>query len=148
MKEIILATLLLLSFSLFTSAQEYEYGKPSELKSLTKVFIDTELDIENRNRILEVLVKAKLENLTVVESSAEAEFIIIFRGDSENVRIGRANHKRSVGKGVVATKTPNGKKLRVLMSFESTQDKAGEKKPATKFAKEFVEEYKKANQSK
>lgn len=145
MKKIILVTLFLLGLSLLTSAQEYEYGKSIELKGLTKVFIDTELDAENRNRILEVIEKAKLENLTVVESSADAEVIIMFRGDSENVRIGRANHKRAIGKGVVATKSADGKKLRVLLSFESTQDKAGEKKPAAKFAKEFIKEYKMAN---
>lgn len=145
MKKIILATFLLLVLGLVASAQEYEYGKPIELKGLTKVFIDTELDAENHDRILETIEKAKLENLTVVESSADAEFIIMFRGDSENVQIGRANHKRTTGKGVVTTKSADGKKLRVLLSFESTQDKAGEKKPAAKFAKEFIKEYKMAN---
>lgn len=63
MKKIILVTLLLLGLNLLTLAQEYEYGKPAELKALTKVFIDTELDVENRNRIVEEIEKAKLDNI-------------------------------------------------------------------------------------
>jgi hypothetical protein len=36
-------------------------------------------------------------------------------------------------------------KLRVILSFESSQDKEFEKKPAERFAKKFIEVYKEAN---
>lgn len=72
----------------------------------------------------------------------------MFRSGRNKVQIGNATHNLMTGKGVVAKKSLDGKKLRVLMSFESTKDKAGEKKPAAKFAKEFIKEYKKANELK
>lgn len=145
MRKIVLLVSFLLGLSLVTLAQDYDYGKPSELRGLTKVFIDTGVDIENRNRIVKVIEDAKILGLKILERGEAAEVIISFREDRRPRQVGRTTRYDRTDEGFVVIAATDGKRMKILMSFESTQDKAGENKPATKFAKDFVKEYKKAN---
>ena len=115
-----------LLFASAANAQSYEYGKPSELKGLTKVFIEAGLDLTNRNRIAEVLEK-ELPDLKIVDSEEEAEFGIIFAGAKQEKVTGSiqgapiggipqpaivTRRKEDVGKGLVAIPKANGKPAR------------------------------------
>jgi hypothetical protein len=83
MKSLIFSLFLILFFCTSAYSQsQYEYGKTSEIKGLTKVFVDSGLDTENRNRIIKVLKKAKL-NLEILDSSDEAEVILMFRAEKK-----------------------------------------------------------------
>ena len=151
-------TLLCLFLALTTlGAQEFEYGKPSELRGLKKVFVDTGSDLKNRERILKELEKAKLPDLEVLDSSDGAEIVLQFK-PSIKTEVG-ATTRPIYGTGAVHTDVhenemqagkgidfiPKGTRIRVLLSFADVEETVFEKKPATNFAKTFIKEYKKAN---
>jgi hypothetical protein len=133
-----------------------EYGKPDELKGLTKVFIDTAGDLKNRERIAKEIEKAKL-GLTLLDSAEGAEIVIDFRGGKER-EFGGVHARPDGNGGAVATARTNvvtvgagavyvarADRLRVVMSFEDREETVFEKKPATNFGRDFVKAYKKAN---
>lgn len=153
--------LLLLLFTTSVVAQDIEYGKPRDLKGLTRIYVDTRGDIANRDRIIEVFEKEK-SGLVVVDTFDEAQILMRFSGDSVEKITGATTRPAddliptaitttnertyAVGKGTIAiwSKTAAAR-LRIIMNFESTQDRIGEKNPASKFAKEFVKAFKEAN---
>jgi hypothetical protein len=144
MKRFIYAILMIVGLAAVTSAQDFEYGSPSELKDLTAVYIDTGPDLESYNRIKDVITEAKLD-LKFVTTVDASDFVIMFRGDSRLVQVGHATKEQATGKGFVAIPSADGKRARILMNFQSTQNRFKEKKPATKLAKDFVKAYKLAN---
>lgn len=138
------------------TAQSLEYGKPSELKGLKKVFVDTGGDMKNRERIQNEIQKANL-GVELLDSADGAEVIISFQGGKEkqmsgvnsttdsygNTRSIPSYRKITVGAGQVFV--VRGDKLRVVLSFDDEEKTVFEKKPATNFGKTFVKAYKKAN---
>ena len=141
---------ILLMLLLLFPVQSIEYGKPSELKGLKRVFIDVGLDLKNRGRIVEELEKSKLD-FDVLESSEGAEIILQFKSDKDkriaNVRTNRGNSRptyESINTGAGTVFIAKGEKLRAVMSFED-EEMAFERKPATNFARTFLKAYKKAN---
>jgi hypothetical protein len=159
MKKITLFAFLLAAFVISSYAQKFEYGKPEELKNLKKVYVDTQADLKNRERIVQEIEKANV-GLEIVESLDDAEIIIQFGGENVLITTGATTQpiygtnststtvnrrKVATGSGYVFIKGKTRDVPRVVMNFESTQDKVGEKKPATKLAKEFIKAYKKAN---
>lgn len=141
-KDAAMKVLLLLLCLCPIHAQDIEYGKPSELKGITKVFIDTNGDIKNRERIIKEIEKAKL-NLTLLDSAEGAEIIIEFIGDKRDIYAKGSGRPINVGKGMVFI--PKGNKIRALLSFEGQERKIWDDKPATNLGKMFVKEYKRAN---
>lgn len=135
---------------------QLEYGKPEELKGLKKVFVETNGDMKNRDRIIKELDKAKL-GLVILDSPDEAEILLVFSAGSETAlstttspvygtksnRTVVHQSKMQSGQGFVAL--PRNGRARVLISFEDTEKTIWEKKPATNFAKTFIKAYKKAN---
>lgn len=138
------------------NAQSLEYGKPSELKGLKRVFVDTGGDMKNRERIQNEIQKANL-GVELLDSADGAEVIISFQGGKEkqmsgvnsttdsygNTRSTPSYRKITVGAGQVFV--VRGDKLRVVLSFDDEEKTVFEKKPATNFGKTFVKAYKKAN---
>src|SRR5206468_2853354 len=55
-----------------------EYGKTGDLKGLTKIFIDTDGDTEERNRMVEEFTKEKLTGVTLLDSIDGAEIVLSF----------------------------------------------------------------------
>jgi hypothetical protein len=142
-----------------------EYGTTSELRGVTKVFVDTGKDIRQREQIIKELRKS-LPSLIVVSRPEDAEvhlqFIIRDRAQSGSViypypyPVSRGSHVNigvlvpdggmaaSEGVGVVLRQVgPN--RARVLMSFRDAKGNPFERKPTTNFARNFVRAYKKAN---
>lgn len=130
--------------------QSYSYGKPSDLKSLKKVFVDTGGDVINRERILKEIRNAKLE-LQLLDSEEGAEVILVFAGGKEQITVGSVSNgtgsvstrRVNVGEGKVFILRDN--KMLVVMSYEGEERKIWEKKPGTNFGRAFVKAYKKAN---
>ena len=126
-----------------------EYGHPSELRGVKKVFVDAGTDIELRNRILEEIQK-RLPDLTIVSAPEAADIHLRFSLKEERnygvmvpVR-GGIGVPYSVGVGSVV-KVLSENRVRVLLSFKDSRTRFGERRPSTNFAREFVEAYRMAN---
>jgi hypothetical protein len=151
-------TLLSLLFALVVGAQtsNFEYGKPQELKGLTKVFVDTGGDMKNYERITSEIEKAQLPGLMLLDSPNGAEIVLLFKQNIETTisatsrpiygtsvtRTDVDEQKMLAGEGLVFI--PKEDRRRVLLSFSDVQ-RAFEKKPAVNFAKTFLKAYRKAN---
>ncbi len=133
-----------------------EYGNPGEMRGLTKLYINTQGDIRNRNRIIKKIRKAKTR-LQIVDRAEDSEMVMVFVGDRTRIRLPydscsdnpypRYKRVRS-GTGSVAIRGKGEwSPVRVLMNFESVQDKTFESKPANKFAKRFLKNWKRANKN-
>jgi hypothetical protein len=126
-----------------------EYGHPSELRGVKKVFVDAGTDIELRNRILAEIQK-RLPDLTTVSAPEAADIHLRFSLKEQRdygviVPVGgRIGVPYSVGVGSVV-KVLGENRLRVLLSFKDSRTRFGERRPSTNFAREFVDAYRKAN---
>jgi phage gp45-like len=135
------------------AVQDFSYGKPSEMKGMTKVFVNTGADMTNRERIIKELQNAKLD-LELLDSEDGADIILVFAGGKEQITVGSVSNgmgslstrRVNVGEGKVFVMREN--KMKIVMSYEGEERKIWEKKPATNFARAFVKAYKKANDSK
>jgi hypothetical protein len=87
---------LLLVLALCVPALAQEYGKPEELKGLTKMFVDTGGDMKNRERISKEIEEAKL-GIQLLDSEEGAEIILDFGGGKDK-RLGGSD-------GILRTKT-------------------------------------------
>ncbi len=150
------ATLFLaLALATFASAQntpKMEYGKPAELKGLTKIFVDTSGDIDNRNRIIKEFETARLSDVIMLDGSDNAEVILMFSAGKERRSVARiyngngsaGSYGLSTGKGIAfLPKQPN--IMRVILSLDDEKTTWFDKKPAQRFAQNFIKLYKEAN---
>lgn len=145
MRKTILLTVVLLTLTIATRAQQdYDYGKPEELKGLTKFFLDVENDLDAYNRIREEIEKSGLK-ISLVRNVDEAEGVLAFMSDSVTTFYNGNSLQKAVGIGIVARMAVGASKPRMLMQFRETQNWKLENHPATKFAREFIKAYKKAN---
>jgi hypothetical protein len=142
---------LLLALLLISHQSQTEYGKPEELKGLTKVFVDTGRNMKDRGRIENEIRKSKI-GVELLDSSDGAEVVLQFGGGKEEsagvsfgsiVFPGIAIRSVNVGEGHVYVL--RGGKPRLVMSYEGVETHLWEKKPAKNFGKRFVKAYKNAN---
>jgi hypothetical protein len=147
--------ILLASFSVF--AQDYEAGKISDLKGLTKIYIDADGDLKNKERIIKKIQKARIEKLEIVEDEESAEIVLIFGGRSKTAIVSantRFDGGYAVttpmrvsfdeGEGSVFVRGKTGKP-RLVFRYRNEQDSKLEDTPAVKIAAEFVRYYRQAN---
>ena len=135
---------LLFAFVLWVPAQQQsvEYGEPGELRGVTKIFVDSGLDAEQRERIAKE-IKKRVPALEIVSRPEESDFHLRYSASGEEAEI----------TGTII-KIVNKDRIRVLYSFkEAPQIFASDSiigfgmryaKP-TIFAAQFVKLYKKAN---
>ena len=146
------STLATLVFALPAPAQTtaIEYGHPSELQGVQKVFVDTGTDMESRDRIIKEIQKGA-PNLTVVSRPEDAEIHLRFYLEDEDNyavivpargRVGVSSVRR--GSGTVV-KIVNDKRLRVLWSHKDSQRTVLERRPSVNFGREFVKLYRRYN---
>lgn len=167
MKKIFLIAFVLLCGTVSLCAQntafralKFERGKSSELKGLTKLYVNTGTDAVRRNQIVEEIEKAGIPRLTVVTNREDAEIVMRFGGDEEEVMEGLNTNpvlgtdwtmttvdRRVVlyGRGMVFIAGKDRTLPRIVMTYKNTQDKAFGKRPATEFAERFIAAYKEAN---
>ena len=141
---------LLLTLLLTSHAPQTEYGKPEELKGLTKVFVDTGGNMKERERIQNEIRKSRI-GVELLDSEEGAEVVLKFGGGKEeadgpafgSILFPGAIRTVNVGDGHVYVYRDG--KPRLVMSYEGVETHLWEKKPAKNFGKRFVEAYKKAN---
>lgn len=155
MKKIVFvafACLLFAATALSQASLKTEYGKPSELKGLTKIFIDTDGDMEERDRMTAEFTKASIPNITLLDGSDGAEVVLYFSGGKVAYNRGSVTNGtghmgtdyRSAGKGMAFI--PKGANtIRILLTTQSVKDFVWTAKPSVKFAREFIKAYKEAN---
>lgn len=140
--------MLILCALLLMPVQEVEYGKPEDLRGLKRVFIDTGSDLQAREHLTKALRKLNLEFL---DSAEGAEFLIVFKSGKDRKLMGSSTPvSGSVAEvdlitGEAKVFIPKGNKIRLVMTFEDTQNNIFEKKPIDRFSKEFIKMYKQAN---
>jgi hypothetical protein len=141
-----------------TGDSSFEFGKPSDLKGLTKVYVETMGDLKEHDQIVTRLAKAKVQNLEIVEDVENAEIILLFGGDSFTSVTGATSNAVGTsvnttvnrvtllaGEGRVFVAGRDGKKPRLVMRVQNEQETRLEKRPVTKFVNEFVKIYMKVN---
>lgn len=147
MKKVLLAAACVILISSEVFAQNItEYGQPSELKGVTKIFISLvfagSVELKDRNRIIKEIENAKkkhkISNLEIVDRQEEAEVLLIY---SEAVDEDETKWK---GRGLVL-KPLNDGKYRLLMDSNHSQVTRFQKAPATAFGGEFMKAYVRAN---
>jgi hypothetical protein len=123
----------------YRTAEECDYGSPAELKGLKKVFLDTGIRSEHRELILAELEKEKLD-IEVLGDSDGAEIILRFDGkESQNPECPLCEG----GRGEASVR--RGTHQRVVFVFSARRTGIGQQKPATKFGRAFVSQFKNAN---
>jgi hypothetical protein len=127
-----------------------EYGHPMELQGVKKVFVDTGMDLESRDRIIKEIQKGA-PNLTVVSRPADADIHLRFYLDDEDNyavivpargRIGIASVRKGTG---TVVKVIDDKHVRVLWSHKDSQKTFLERRPSTNFGRDFVKLYRRYN---
>lgn len=138
----------LLAFALPAMAQanSVEYGRPDELRGVTKVFIDTGIDGVRRDAMVKEIRK-QLPNLEVVSTPEESD--IHLRFNVKDVEGGKTKATGSVVKLV------GNERVRVLFSYDDDTpslfgndtllNSGAEYARPLVFARQFVKLYKKAN---
>jgi len=155
-------------FSLTVFAQNVtEFGSPSELKGVTKIFISLvyqgSVELKDRDRIIKEIEKGKMKNkitnLEIVSRPENAEVILIYSEEIEsqisgavtnkigNTPVTTVNRRKEwIGKGIVVKPLPDGKQ-RLIMDSTNSQVNAFQDAPATSFGHDFIKAYIKANAS-
>jgi hypothetical protein len=162
-KLFILPALFILLSAVAFQAQNFEKGDFSELKGLTKLYINVGDDAERRKLIVDEIRKAGIPGLIIVDSRQEAEIVMRYGGRERQVLQDITTNeiigtewtmttvdRRTVraGQGLVFIAGEEKKRPRIIMTFGNVQDSAFEKRPAIQFAQKFVKAYKKANKLK
>ena len=167
MRQIVLGLLLILLTATVAAAQAATVaGKPEELKGITKIFVRSDHEAPRLHIVR--LIKEQLPQVTIVETSFEAEVILAFQEAQRPYR-NRAEHALlsnppaiSLRGGVtIPTTIPSGEfeivgsgevlkpssptVSRVLFRFRDTVSSALEDKLSHEYADLFIKLYKKAN---
>ncbi len=152
--KFVISVIFIALFASFAVAQEYEYGKPDDLKGLTTVYIDTHGNIKDREKIIEEIKKAKLD-LTAVDAKSDATIFINFSTTTSRQAVGRtivnpvdpqynahvvSEYDLEAGDGMVTVKGKSPTVPRVVLNFHG-----GRRNPAGDFVKKFIKAYKEAN---
>jgi hypothetical protein len=170
MRKLLFALLAILLTSTAAAAQGVAKvaGTPQELKGVTKIFVRSDYEAPRRHIIR--LIKEQLPQLTIVETSFEAEVILTFgetRRPYRGISRGPANPlselivtSKQVEPGVNAPAAeeefeivgtgevlkPSGPTVsKVLFTFRGAVSSALEDKLSSEYADLFIKLYKKAN---
>jgi hypothetical protein len=115
------------------AALSFEYGRSGEIKGVHKVFINVGPEITMRNEMAEQLER-EIPGLKVTDHEEDAEAVIAIVPDSDP----------DVVHFILYRPLTEGK-ARVLFEQKATVSRIHSLKPHVKFARMFVDEYKKAN---
>jgi len=115
------------------AALSFEYGHPAEIKGVHKVFIDVGPEITMWNEMAEFLER-EVPGLKVTDHSEDAEAVIAIVPDNDP----------DITHFIVYRPLPEGK-ARLLFELKATPSHVHSFKPHMRFARMFVDEYRKAN---
>lgn len=146
-KSLVLSfAVLVFSLPVFAQQPSIEYGQPNELRGVTKIFVDTGIDVQERQLMVKAIQK-RLPNLEVVSRPEESD--IHLRFSPIQTKDGKTKEVGTVVKVI------GNNRVRRLLSFKdfifpvieqkSTPSLAEDYAKPYLFAIEFVKAYKKAN---
>jgi len=147
-RKMSLLSLLIMAFALPVSAQGpiIEYGQSDELRGVTKLFVDTGVDAQQRRLVVREIQK-HLPDLEIVSRPEDSD--VHLRFFLSDRRYGKAEEVGTVVKII------DSNRLRVLCSFkdnlppiyygDSMMNFGIEYSRPLRFARKFVNEYRKAN---
>ncbi len=127
----------------FLTPQEYQYGKPVELKGMRRIYVDTDSDVKTRNKIIDKLKQAKLD-LEFPDNPDNAQIFLTYSAGSERRTIGVPTRNGTMiaqpeyPYGVGAILIVASPKPKLVFSFHDQQNTAFEKSPLTNFIKEVT----------
>jgi hypothetical protein len=121
------------SVAAFADCPSFEYGRAAEIKGVHKVFINVGPELTMHNELAEQLVR-ELPDLKITEHAADAEAVIAVVPDSDPDIVHFVVYRRLTD----ATG-------RLLFEMKPTLSHVHTFKPHMRFARMFVEEYRKAN---
>ncbi len=123
--------------------QTFDYGRPAEMRGLTRFFLETEGNMKRRDQITE-LVRKKLPALIFTDRAEDAEAIILYTEDLEPRLVnGTSIDDRSCAAQVFVPLAAG--KGRLLFSYAMKKKNMFQSDPYKNFANEFVKAYKEAN---
>jgi len=151
-KTVLSLALLTFLLALTTRAQTptIEYGHPSELQGVKKVFVDTGADTQLRDSIIKEIQKG-VPTVTVVSRPEDSDVHLRFQLDDDDRyavivpargRVGVTSVRRGAG---TVMKVLDDKRVRVLWSYKDSQRTVLERRPSTNFGREFVKLYRRYN---
>jgi hypothetical protein len=121
----------------------FEYGRPAEMRGMTRFFLDTQGDMKRRDQIAQMLRK-KLPELVLTERAGDAEATILYTEDlTARFVKGTSVNDRSCEVQVFVRLSPE--KVRLLFSYSMKKKNVFQHEPYKNFAEEFVKAYKDAN---
>lgn len=134
LRKLIPLSLLILVFALQALSQEptIEYGRPNELRGVAKIFVDTGIDLQQRQLIVKAIQK-RLPNLDVVSRPEESE--IHLRFSQVQTRDGKTKEVGTVVKLI------GNNRVRVLLSFKDSIFPVTEQKSMPGFAEDYAKPY-------
>jgi hypothetical protein len=121
------------SVAAFADCPAFEYGRAAEIKGVHKVFINVGPELTMHNELAEQLER-ELPGLKVTDHAADAEAVIAIVPDSDP----------DIAHFIVYRPLANGTG-RLLFEMKPTVSHVHTFKPHMRFARMFVEEYRKAN---
>lgn len=147
-----LFALLIFLFALTADAQQgptIEYGAPGELRGVTKVFVDTGMDAQQREKIV-AEIQRKLPQLLIVARPEDTDVHLRFEfSESAPVVVYPQPYPIPATRGREGVGTVvrllNADRVRVLMSFRDFRGTFLEREPSVNFARDFIKAYEKAN---
>lgn len=142
-KSILLA-LVVAVVPIIAGASDNEYGKPSELAGVTRIFVDTDGNLELRNNIVGEILDDIEEpySLTVVDRIEQAEVVLVV----SSITTRRGNPYTEI----TAMRIPDeeSEPLRVLWQWGDENTSRFGRRPSSRAADRFVAEWKKFNKEK
>lgn len=116
---------LILSSAAFT--QQFESGKPAELKRLKRIYINALTDVKSRDIMAKEFKKAKISSLEIVDDERAAA------------------QQRAADTGFVLAEGKNADNSRVVQNYRSAAGRRTPDKSARELAKVFIKAYKLVN---
>lgn len=136
---LLIASLINCDFGGSASSQtSFEYGKPEEMKGLTKVFISTGSDLKLRREVLKEFEKRKAaeDGLVLVDRYEDAEILLVLSTKYDgNLTRGHGYVARPVGEN----------RHRLLTEFNSARALKIGKSTAGRFVESFMKLYRQVN---
>lgn len=158
-----LISILILIFTLTVAAaaqKKYDVGRPSEMKGLTKLFIDTRADFKNLERLTNEFRKQKVPGIELVDRVDDADMVLLYNGEQNDMPAVDAAGSRTgstyeataslrtipliAGEGMVFI-VSGVERARLVFRYSNQQETQWEQKPTTKLVKVFARAYREAN---
>lgn len=117
------------------SAESMSYGRPEELRGVTKVFVDASGELDLREVMAQILAK-RLPQITIVSDSSDAEIILA-------LTYSRDSGKADSIDGRLIAKRISGDTVRYVASYRHDESELNDL--AEEIVLRFIKQYKQMN---